>query len=122
MKKPEDIFPDFTGWPERWRGSKRDVPYGEGLLDVMRSFILQLISKGLKKKTIRIHMDNLWLLGGEVIRDVYENDQYDVPPLKKLRESVDSSGGPYCRHIDSEPAMNSFDATCRKLHKFLETK
>ena len=122
MKTPEDISPDFTKWPERWRGVKRDVRYGEGLLDVMRSFILHLIATGLKEKTIRNHMDNLWLLGGEVIRNVQETDEYDVPPLTKLRKSVNASGGPYCRHIDSEWAMNSFDATCRKLHKFLETE
>jgi hypothetical protein len=65
-------------------------------------------------------MDNLWLLGGEVIRDVCENGHYDLPPLTELRDAVDSHGGPYCRHISSEREMNSFDATCRKLHAFLE--
>jgi len=44
----------------------------------------------------------------------------DVPPLAKLLECVDSDGGPLCRHIDSEWALKSFDATCRRLHKFLE--
>ena len=121
MKAPEDICPDFPEWPERWRGVEQDVPYGQGILDVMRPFVMHLIAKGLKKRTIRNHMDNLWLLGGEIIRDVSEDDQYHVPPIKALRDSVYSDGGPYCRHIDSEREMNSYDATCRKLHKFLET-
>ena len=120
MKTPEDICPDFPEWPQRWRGVADDVVYGQELLDIMRSFVMHLIEKRLTEKTIRKHMDNLWLLGGEVIRNVNENDQYDVPPPASLLESVDSGGGPYCRHIDSEWALNSFDATCRKLHKFME--
>ncbi len=121
MKRPEDICPDFPEWPDRWHGVKKDIPYGQSILDAMRPFVEHLISRGLKEKTIRNHMDNLWLLGGEIIRDVSTCDQYDVPPDQILRDSVGTDGGPYCRHLHSEAEVNSFDATCRKLHKFLET-
>ena len=67
-------------------------------------------------------MDNLWLLGGEIIRNVNTFDEYDISPDQKLRDSVGPDGGPYCRHLDSEPEVESFHATCRKLHKFLEAE
>jgi len=115
--KPEDISPDFPDWPNRWRGDDKDTPYGQGILDVMRLFVEHLIAGGLSKKTIRRHMDNLWLLGGEIIRDVNTYGHCNVSPLKKLKECVGHDGGPYCQHIDDdEGAMNSYDATCRKLH------
>ncbi len=120
MKTPEDICPDFTEWPERWHGVKRDIPYGQGLLAAMRPFVIHLIARGLADKTIRRHMDNLWLLGGEIVRSVSMNDEYDISPAEKLRQSVGEEGGPYCSHLDSESEVRSFDATCRKLHKFFE--
>jgi len=120
--KPEDISPDFAEWPERWMYVQEDVNYGKGLLPPMHGFVVHLISKGLTRKTIRRHMDNLWLLGGEIIRHVNNYREYHIPPIEKLRESVGSDGGPYCRHIDSEAALTSFDSTCRKLHRFLESE
>jgi hypothetical protein len=122
MKTPEDIDPDFPEWPESWHVVEEDIPYGKSLLAAMRPFVLHLIAKGLAKKTIRNHMSNLWLLGGEIIRDVGINEEYDIPPEEKLRQSVDEEGGPYCRHLDSENDMRSFDATCRKLYKFLNSR
>ena len=120
MTTPEDICHDFPDWPKSWMGIEKDQPYGQGILDVMRPFVDNLIAKGLSKKTIRRHMDNLWLLGGEIIRDVSTYNQYYIPPDQMLGDSVDSEGGPYCQHLDSESNQRSFDSTCRKLHKFLE--
>ena len=121
MKTPEDICPDFPEWPDRWHGMPEDVPYGQGILDVMRPFVVSMISRGLKEKTIRNHIDNLWLLGGEIIRSVSLYDEYNIPPEEYLRRNVDEEGGPLCRHINSEYAQESYDATCRKLHKFLSS-
>ena len=120
--KPEDISPDFEEWPERWMYVEEDVAYGKGLLPLMHAFIVHLISKDLTRKTIRRHTDNLWLLGGEIIRHVHNGGEYNIPPKKKLIESIGSDGGPYCRHIDSKAALTSFDSTCRKLHRFLESE
>ena len=76
-------------------GSKKDVKYGQGILQVMRPFIESLIASGLSVKTIKRHMDNLWVLGGEIIRDVNTYDEYDeISPLEKTQASVDPSGGP----------------------------
>jgi hypothetical protein len=119
VKKPEDICSDFSEWPDSWCGVDEDVPYGQGLLDAMRPFITDLVNRGLTKKTIRNHMDNLWLLGGEIIRSVSLDDDYKTPPEVSIRRSVDEIGGVCCRHLNSESQAKSYDATCRKLHKFL---
>jgi hypothetical protein len=122
MQTPEDICPDFPEWPDRWHFMPEDIPYGQDILGIMRSFVVCMINRGLKKKTIRNHMDNLWLLGGEIIRSVGVNDEYTIPPEEYLRRNVDDEGGPLCRHIHSEYAHDSFDATCRKLRRFLNTQ
>ena len=122
MKKPADIRPEFADWPNQWMGVEEDLHYGRGILTAMRPFVEHLIAGGLKEKTIHRHLDNLWLLGGEIIRDVDTSGDYATPPLEKLRESVDPDEGPYCRHLDSESEIKSFNATCRKLYRFLEAE
>ena len=119
MKTPENICSDFPEWPDSWCGLDEDIPYGRGLIDAMRPFIMDLILRGLAKRTMRKHMDNLWLLGGEIIRSVSIHDDYNTPPEVILRRSVDEIGGLCCRHLNSEAQEKSYDATCRKLHKFL---
>ena len=119
MKQPETLCPDFPEWPIRWKGVEEDEAYGQALLDLMRPFVSHLIAEGMTEKTIRSHIDNLFLLGGEIIRDVSTFDEYKVSAERKLSEAVGPHGGPSCRHLDSEAQVRSFDATCRKLHKFL---
>jgi hypothetical protein len=100
-------------------GTEKDLPPGEHLLPCFRPFIVQLASSSLSPKTIRKHVDNLWLLGGEIIRDLN-----DDPSLRKvtadrlLRDAVHADGGPLI-HNGEEEAQRSFDSTCRKLHRFL---
>lgn len=116
----EELFPDFTQWPERWEGDPRDVPYGEALIGLFRPFIADLLQRGLTRKTARRHMNNLWLLGGEIIREVCNEEDYDVSPEQKLRESIDEVGGRYCRHLSTEAEARAYDATCRALHRFFQ--
>ncbi len=117
----EKICPDFQEWPDSWKGEDKDVPYGEGLVEVFRPFIQSLIDYGWSKSTIRNHIDNLWLLGGEIIREVNDDNEYRrFTPQQKLMEMIGLEGGPYCRHLDSEEESRSFDATCRKLYKYLQ--
>jgi hypothetical protein len=92
MKRPEDICPDFPRWPESWMGTKEDIPFGQGLVDSMRPFVEDLIARGLSDKTIRRHMDNLWLLGGEIIRDVSMADgTSNTTRSPRLRNSASPS-------------------------------
>ncbi len=100
-------------------GLDKDLPPGEQLLACFRPFIEHLASSSLSRKTIRKHVDNLWMLGGEIIRDLHED-----PALRKvatdrvLRNAIHEDGGPLL-HNGSEEEQRSFDSTCRKLHRFL---
>ena len=100
-------------------GLEKDLPPGQQLLACLRPFIEHLASSSLSPKTIRKHVDNLWMLGGEMIRDLHED-----PSLRKvavdqlLRDVVHADGGPLI-HNGSEDEQRSFDSTCRKLHRFL---
>ena len=51
-------------------GIEKDLPPGEQLVAYFRPFIEHLASSSLSPKTIRRHVDNLWILGGEIIRDL----------------------------------------------------
>ena len=61
----------------------------------------------------------MWLLGGEIIRDVNEN-----PSLRKVsaetlvRNVIREDGGPLI-HNGWEDEQRTFDSTCRKFHRFL---
>jgi hypothetical protein len=100
-------------------GVEKDLSPGEALIVCFRPFIEHLAASGLSPKTIRNHVDNLWSLGGEIIRDLH----YD-PSLRKrpadclLRDAVHEWGGPSV-HNGSEEQQRSVDSTCRKLHRFL---
>lgn len=119
MTDPKDICPNYPNWPKTWEGLPEDVPYGRTIIQIFEPFIIHLIEKGLTKKTISRHMDNLWFLGGEIIREVCMNEAYETPPSQQILESVDASGGPYCRHLHSPSDIKAYDATCKKLHQFL---
>ena len=110
---------DLDRWARSWMGLEKDLPPGEALVACFQPFIEHLASSGLAPRTIRRHVDNLWLLGGEIIRDLNYN-----PSLRKktaeqlLRHAVYDDGGPLI-HNGSEEDQRAFDATCRKLHRFL---
>ena len=111
---------DLDEWPRSWMGWEKDLPPGEALVVCLRPFIEQLASSGLSPKTIRRHVDNLWLLGGEIVRDLNENPSLrKVAPERLLRDAIHEDGGPLI-HNGSEEAQRSLDSTCRKLNRFLK--
>jgi hypothetical protein len=110
--------PDLNNWPRSWMGIDKDLPPGEQLLDCFRPFIQHLASSGLSPKTIRRHVDNLWSLGGEIIRDLHYNPSLRrVAADRLLRGAIHQDGGPLI-HNGSEDQQRSFDSTCRKFHRF----
>ena len=89
------------------------------LLVCFRLFIEHLAASSLSPKTIRRHVDNLWLLGGEIIRDLNYNPALrKVAAQKLLRDEVGADGGPLI-YNGSEEEQRSLDSTCRKLYRFL---
>lgn len=103
-------------------GVGKDLPPGERLVACFRPFLEHLVGSDLSPKTIRKHVDNLWVLGGEIIRDLNED-----PSLRKLsvdrilHDAVGEDGGPLI-HNGSEEEQRSFDSTCRRFHRFLLTQ
>ena len=76
-------------------------------------------SPGLSKRTIQNHVDNMWLLGGEIIRDVNQEPSLRKVAAEQLvRNVVHEDGGPLI-HNGWEDEQRSFDSTCRKFHRFL---
>ncbi len=101
-------------------GLEKDVPPGKKLVAWFRPFLEHLASTSLSRKTIRKHVDNLWVLGGEIIRDLHEDPSLTRKDVGKiLCDVIDDEGGPLIHGGMSEPLQNSFDSTCRKLHRFL---
>lgn len=100
-------------------GLEKDLPPGEALIVCFRPFIEYLASTGLSAKTLRQHVDNLWSLGGEIIRDLhYDPSLRKKPADQLLRKTVHAYGGPAV-HNASEEQQRSVDSTCRKLYRFL---
>ena len=54
-------------------GLEKDLPPGEKLVACFRPFLEHLVASDLSPKTIQKHVDNLWALGGEIIRDLNED-------------------------------------------------
>lgn len=121
MKSRHNILRDCEKWPRQWMGMGDDVLYGKGIVEAMRPFIVALVAERLSDRTLQKHAENLWLLGGEIIRDVSTYKEYTkITPAAKLWESIGPDEDPYCRHLNSESEKRSFDATCGQLYRFLE--
>ena len=110
---------DLQEWPERWMGEEKDIPPGSRLVQYFLPFLVSLAGSGLSKKTIRNHVDNMWVLGGEIIRDVNDEPSLRKASAEKLvLKVIGDDGGPLI-HNGSEDDQRSFDTTCRKFYRFL---
>ena len=76
---------DLDGSPRRWRFDENDLPPGEKLVACFRPVMEQPIALGLSRKTIRTHIDNLWVLEGEIIRDLNETPSLRKRPVEVAR-------------------------------------
>jgi hypothetical protein len=111
----------LDGWPRAWMGVEKDLPPGEKLVACFRPFLDGLVASGLSPKTIQKHVDNLWALGGEIIRDLHENPSLRRKSVEQiLGDRIDDEGGPLLYAMESEEdQQRSFDSTCKKLYRFL---
>jgi hypothetical protein len=100
-------------------GLEEDLSAGEKIVAYLRPFLENLVSSGLTRKTIRKHMNNLWVLGGEIIRDLNLTPSLRKMPIEHLVFDLIQDGGPLLYHCDSEEEQRSFGSTCRKLYRFL---
>jgi hypothetical protein len=110
---------DLSEWPERWMGEEKDLPLGRKLVEYFMPFLLHLAESGLSKRTIQNHVDNMWLLGGEIIRDVNEDPSLRKVAAEKLvRDLIHEDGGPLIPN-GWQDEQRTFDSTCRKFYRFL---
>ena len=112
---------DLDRWPESWAGfPELDVPVGERILEEFQPFLLALIEKGLTKKTVKKYADYLWVLGGELIRHVNDEEKDRALPARELiLDHIDETGGPYWRQAHNEHDRDAYDSVCRRLYQFM---
>jgi hypothetical protein len=109
----------MDAWPKSWAGTADDIPIGEGLVTLMKPFIIQLHTLDLSARTIRRHLDNLWVIGGEIIREVnYQPKLGKKSPQSLLCDAVFDGDAPYV-YDASESEQRSLNTTARKLHNYL---
>jgi len=111
---------DLNGWPRSWMGLEKDLPPGEQLLTLFRPFLENLAASDLSPKTIQKHVDNMWALGGEFIRDLNYDQSLRKRPVEQHLFEMIEDGGPLL-YNGGEDQQRSFDSTCRKFRRFFTT-
>lgn len=113
------LYPDLEEWPRRWQGFDEDIPPGRQIVDSFRPF-LEYLALNYARSTARRHADNLWILGGEIIRRLHDSPRLRQRSMAELVFQTVADGGPLPYHRDSVAQLRSFEATCKKLRRFLE--
>jgi hypothetical protein len=112
--------PDLDEWPRSWHVEPADIVVGQQIVQVLTPFLLHLLDQGLARTTVRRHRDNLWSLGGELIRRRYDDDELARQDTEgALRQLIEGDGAPLMCPRISESEQDSLDATCRKLNRFM---
>jgi len=100
-------------------GLEKDLLPGQQLLTIFRPFLEHLAASNLSPKTIQKHVDNMWVLGGEFIRDLNFDPPLRKKPVKQVLLKMIEYGGPLL-YQGGEAEQTSFDSTCRKFRRFLD--
>jgi hypothetical protein len=111
---------DIDEWSDRWEIEKADLKIGHAITKYFKQFLIDRIEKGRAKSTIKIYAHYLWALGGELIRQINEDESERQLSAKNLiLKYVDDSGGPYWRHARDELEHARYDSVCKQLYKFI---
>jgi len=112
--------PDLDDWPRSWHVEPADIFVGQQIVQALTPFLIHLLDQRLAKATFRRHRDNLWTLGGELIRCRYDDDDLAKKYVKDaLQQLTQGDGGPLMWPRITESEQDSLDATCRKLKRFM---
>src|SRR3984957_10537679 len=116
----QSYCPDLDQWPGCWAYEPRDIPPGLRMVECFKPFLREMLALSLSRKTLHRHRDNIWVLGGEVIRHLQMDSDLRKRPVEQVvLDLIGDDGGPLLSHGQSEAEQRSFDATCRKLFRFL---
>ena len=119
---PKAALAKMEEWPQSWKIVSTDVAIGKALVETLKPFLRWLSDQSISRNTLRRHVDNLWLLGGEIIRQMNQDDALrKLPAEAAILECVDEEGGPLA-FGENEAGQSDLDATCRKLHRFLRAR
>lgn len=122
LPKRESFQELMRHWPGSWAGEAADIPVGQQLVEELRSFVMHLQQQNLSAKTVHQHLNNLWAIGGEIIRAVN-----DDPVLRKtnprvlLLQAIAGGDAPLVSNA-TEAQQQSCDATARQLLRFLSAQ
>src|SRR6266545_1864155 len=94
---------DIDNWPDKWEIAEEDIVIGKSITEQFKLFLIDRIDKGRAKKTIKNDATYLWVLGGELIRAINENErERQLSARELILKYIDESGGPYWRHAFDE--------------------
>ncbi len=107
-------------WPNGWEIDEADISIGQAINEYFKLFLLAKIEQGRTMKTIRVTGNYLWALGGELIRQINDDEKERKLSAKDLiLKYVDERGGPYWRHANNELDHARYDSVCKQLFKFI---
>ena len=93
------------------------------MVECFRPFLRHPTTLDLSRPTLRRHRDNLWVLGGEIIRQLQMDSDLRKQPIEQVvGDLIDDEGGPLISHGEPEAEQRAFDATCRKFSRFLAAR
>ena len=116
----QNYCPDLGQWPGSWAYEPRDIPLGLRIVECFKPFLREMLALSLSRKTLRRHRDNIWVLGGEVFSRLQMDSRLRRRAVEQLLlDLIGDDGGPLLSHGQSEAEQRSFDATCRRLFRFL---
>ena len=75
---------DLDEWPRSWMGLPGDLLPGQQIVAYFQPFLVHLSHQRLSRRTIGKHVNNLWVLGGEIIRDLHETPALRKAPVERL--------------------------------------
>ncbi len=110
--------PDLDQWPRSWAYEARDIAPGRRMVECFKPFLRELLALQLSRQSRRRHRDNIWALGGSC-RLQMDSDLRRRPIEQVVLTLIGDDSGPLLSQGQSEAAQRSFDATCRKLFRFL---
>jgi hypothetical protein len=115
----EEDYIDIDHWPTAWRVESDDLARGKAMVDLFKVFLIHQLQPARSRKTLRVHRDNLRVLGGHMIRVWHEKPHLrKLGILRVLLEAIDDDGGPIVYPPLTDADQRSFDSTCRLLHRF----
>ena len=115
----QSYCPDLDQWPGSWAYEKRDIPPGLQMVDCFKPFLRELLTLSLSRQTLRRHRDNIWVLGGEVIRRLQMDSSLRRQPIQQVvldlteAATADSTDGfaaaaeLACQQLDPEPDIHA---------------